>query len=81
MADQPAGRLDTTGLLCPIPIVKTSRKLEELEIGDRLVVLSDDPAFPDDLRSWSENEPHELIELEEREGTFQATIRKRRSDP
>ena len=79
MVDRPQAVLDTTGLLCPIPVIKTSRKLDELDPGALLQVEADDPAFPEDLRTWLESQPHELLDLKNKDGSFLATLKKRGS--
>lgn len=78
MAESSDQKLDTTGLLCPIPIVKLSRQLDDMEPGENLTVLADDPAFPEDLKAWAESHPHELVRLEESGEQFEALIRKRK---
>ena len=35
--------LDTSGLSCPMPVVKTKKALKELEINDVLEMISTDP--------------------------------------
>lgn len=34
--------LNTLGMQCPVPIVKTAKKMKELQIGQILKVISDD---------------------------------------
>ena len=36
--------LDSTGLLCPLPVLKIRKKLKEMQKGDILRVIADDPA-------------------------------------
>ena len=36
--------LDSTGLLCPLPVLKIRKKLKEMQKGDILQVIADDPA-------------------------------------
>lgn len=36
--------LDSTGLLCPLPVLKIRKKLKEMQKGDILRVMADDPA-------------------------------------
>tara|TARA_B110000467_G_scaffold17893_1_gene15666 strand:+ start:196 stop:432 length:237 start_codon:yes stop_codon:yes gene_type:complete len=36
--------LDSTGLLCPLPVLKIRKKLKEMQKGDILRVTADDPA-------------------------------------
>ena len=41
----PDRSLDTLGLYCPIPIIKTAEAIGEMEPGQVLEVLSDDPGI------------------------------------
>ena len=36
--------LDSTGLLCPLPVLKIRKKLKEMQKGDILRIMADDPA-------------------------------------
>ena len=41
--------LDATGLLCPLPVLKLRKHLKSMELGDRVLVLADDPAAAIDI--------------------------------
>jgi TusA-related sulfurtransferase len=57
--------LDTLGLLCPMPIIKTSKKIKELVVGQVLEVISDDEGIKQDMPAWCETTGHEFVGLEE----------------
>jgi len=73
-----AAILDTFGLLCPMPIIKTAAKMKELKPGDVLEVLSDDPGIQEDMPAWCITSGNELILLEEQGDEFRAYVRKTR---
>jgi TusA-related sulfurtransferase len=62
LEDGPDSVLDTRGSLCPQPIIDLSRRIRSVAVGSRVVVVSDDAAFPYDLRAWCEGTGHELVE-------------------
>jgi tRNA 2-thiouridine synthesizing protein A len=68
--------LDTYGLLCPMPIIKTAAKMRELEKGDVLKVLSDDPGIKEDMPAWCVTSGNELVLLEEVGQEFHVYVRK-----
>jgi TusA-related sulfurtransferase len=68
--------LDTVGLLCPAPIMKTAEKLLELEEGQTLEIISDDPGIEADLPAWCRSTGHTLIGIERRGNEFHALVRK-----
>jgi TusA-related sulfurtransferase len=55
--------LDCKGMACPMPIVKLSKALKELERGKVLAVTADDPGFEPDVRAWCETTGNPLREL------------------
>jgi len=72
--------LDTRGLLCPRPIIDLAQAMGEISDGEDLVILSDDAAFPLDLRAWCAGTGHELLDLSSSGNEHRATIRKRSKD-
>ncbi len=50
--------LDARGLLCPLPLALTKRRMAELGAGETLVVLATDPEAPIDLEAWAADEGH-----------------------
>jgi TusA-related sulfurtransferase len=58
-------KLDTLGLFCPMPIIKTSKKIKELVVGQVLEVVSDDEGIKKDMPAWCETTGHEFVGLEE----------------
>lgn len=71
-----AAVLDTSGLLCPIPIIKTAAKFKELKRGEVLKVLSDDPGIKEDMPSWCRSTGNELLCIEEVGDEYHAYVRK-----
>ena len=53
--------LDTTGLFCPIPVVKTAEKVKALPAGAVLEVISDDGGIQVDLPDWCAAFGHEFL--------------------
>ncbi|MDH5607734.1 MAG: sulfurtransferase TusA family protein [Anaerolineae bacterium] len=68
--------LDCTGLLCPIPVVKTSKAVKALEPGQVLKMISTDPGAPPDIVAWSKQTGNELLESYEEDGKYIFIIRK-----
>lgn len=68
--------LDTTGLLCPLPIVKTSKAIREIEVGQILQVIATDPGALPDMEAWSRQTGHELLESSEVDGKYSFYLRR-----
>lgn len=65
MADR---TLDTSGLICPIPILKAKKVLGEMPPGSILEVLTTDPAAPKDFLAFCKATGNSLIGTGQREG-------------
>jgi tRNA 2-thiouridine synthesizing protein A len=61
--------LDTRGLSCPMPILKAAKKIKELEVGQVMEILGDDPGTEEDLPAWCEQTGHEFLGVE-KEGDY-----------
>ena len=66
--------LDCRELQCPMPIVKLSLAVTDLEPGEEIVVEATDPAFEADVHAWSEMTGH-VIERFDRGEVQRASIR------
>jgi tRNA 2-thiouridine synthesizing protein A len=53
--------LDCSGLLCPMPIVKTTKAMKELQSGQILKMISTDAGSPPDIAAWSRQTGNELL--------------------
>ena len=70
--------LDTFGLLCPMPIIKTAARMKQLPPGSVLKVLSDDPGILEDMPAWCRTSGNELIRIDQTAGEFHAYVRKKK---
>lgn len=68
--------LDTLGLYCPMPIVKTAEKIKDLEIGQVLEVISDDEGIKEDMPAWCKGTGNEFLRIEEREEEYRVYVKK-----
>lgn len=74
---QPNKRLDCRGLLCPLPIIKTSKAIQELKAGQILQMISTDAGSKPDMEAWVKTTRNELLKVEEKGGEFVFYVRKR----
>ncbi len=68
--------LDTKGMNCPLPILKTRKAIKEIATGDTLQVLSTDPGSVQDFEAFCHSTGNELLESVEQNGIFMFLIRK-----
>ncbi len=62
--------LDCTGMLCPMPIVKTTKAMKELTSGQILKMIATDAGAPPDIAAWSRQTGNELLLSTEDGGKF-----------
>lgn len=62
--------LDCSGMLCPIPVVKTSKAIKAMEIGQVLKMIATDPGAPPDMEAWSRQTGNELLRSMQEDGKF-----------
>ena len=71
----PDKTLDTKGLACPLPILKTRKALSEMAKGAKLEVLATDPGSVPDFKAFCEATGNDLVEHSEENGVFRFVIR------
>jgi TusA-related sulfurtransferase len=60
-----------------MPIIETTDKMRELEIGQVLEVLADDKGIKTDMPAWCESTGNEFLGMEEEEdGEYKVYVRK-----
>ena len=55
--------LDATGLLCPMPVIKTSQAIKQVPLGEILEVRTTDPGSEPDLKAWAKMSGNELLDI------------------
>lgn len=68
--------LDTSGLNCPLPILKAKKALSELQSGQRLRVIATDPGSVRDFEAFAKQSGHELLESRAADGIFYFVLKK-----
>lgn len=74
-----ATELDTSGLKCPLPILKVRKALAGLAGGQLLRVIATDPESVRDFTVFCQQMGHALLEAREEDGRFYFLLRKRES--
>ena len=54
--------LDTSGLNCPLPVLKARKALSEMQIGQRLRLIATDSGAKQDIPAFSKMTGNPLIE-------------------
>ena len=72
----PARELDTSGLNCPLPILKTKKELKDMETGSILKMVSSDLGSLKDIEAFCSQTGHGLLSSEQDGDSYIFHIRK-----
>lgn len=76
MTFEPNKFLDCLGLYCPEPVFRTRLALDELEEGQVLEVIADDPAAEEDIKRLVKRLGHEILEFDSDDDQVRFVIKK-----
>jgi tRNA 2-thiouridine synthesizing protein A len=68
--------LDTSGMMCPLPLLRLKKALQTMQIGEVVGVVATDPAATLDFGVFLEQSGHSLLERSEQSGVLRFVIRK-----
>lgn len=69
-------RLDCLGEACPIPLMKTEKKMEELAFDDVLIVMIDHSCAMKNVPEWARTQGHNVDIEEVDDGEWEVIIQK-----
>jgi tRNA 2-thiouridine synthesizing protein A len=69
--------LDTRGLNCPLPILRTKKALADLHSGQVLKVVSTDPGSVKDFQTFARQTGHQLLSHDEANKEFTFFMKKK----
>ena len=73
---QIAKSLDLKGLLCPIPVVKVSKAIKDIQIGEVIEATATDPGVMMDIPAWCKSSGNEMLAMDRKEGIFRFVVRR-----
>lgn len=68
--------LDVKGLLCPLPVIKLSKAIKEMEVGQVVEMQATDPGSQPDMDAWVKNTGHEMLDSAVQGDVFHFWIRR-----
>ncbi|MFW9896424.1 MAG: sulfurtransferase TusA family protein [Promethearchaeota archaeon] len=69
-------KLDCSGLVCPMPVAKTKRKLLEMESGEIIEITGDFAEAGENIKRFVEKHGDELLEFKVEGENYYIKIRK-----
>ncbi len=67
---------DVTGTYCPVPVAETAKQIKEMEIGQVLELIADDPGVVEDIPAWCKSTGQEFLGMYEEDGEYHLFVRK-----
>jgi tRNA 2-thiouridine synthesizing protein A len=53
--------IDCLGQRCPLPVIALAKRIRDVEIGEVIRVLADDPAAANDIPAWCRMKEQEFL--------------------
>ena len=69
--------LDTKGLNCPLPILKTKKALQNIQSGGLLEVLATDPGSVADFESFCRQTGNELVSSTQEGNVYKFVLKRK----
>ncbi len=69
--------LDTKGLLCPMPTIKTVQRVKEMKVGEVLEIQATDMGIKPDMENWCKMTGNEYLGIETDGPVYRVYLRKK----
>lgn len=73
-SDPPDASLDTSGLQCPLPVLKARKSIARLSSGQTIEIIATDPQSLADFQVFCETGGHTLLSITTEGPTFRFLI-------
>ena len=68
--------MDLKGLPCPMPVVKVSKGIKEIEVGQVLEAIATDPGALADFPAWARTSGNEILKTDQTGGEIKFYIKR-----
>jgi TusA-related sulfurtransferase len=69
--------MDLKGMPCPMPVVKVSKGIKEVEVGQVVEAITTDPGSLADFPAWARTSGNEIIKTEQDGKTIKFYIKRK----
>jgi tRNA 2-thiouridine synthesizing protein A len=69
--------LDLKGLACPMPVVKVSKGIKEVAVGDIIEAHTTDPGSLTDFPAWAKTSGNEIVKTDQQDKVIKFFIRRK----
>jgi tRNA 2-thiouridine synthesizing protein A len=71
-----AKTMDLKGLPCPMPVVKVSKGIKDIQVGQVLEAVTTDPGALTDFPAWAKTSGNEVLKTEQDNGVIRIFIKR-----
>lgn len=68
--------MDLKGLPCPMPVVKVSKGIKEVQVGQIIEAITTDPGALSDFPAWARTSGNEILKTDQSEGVIKIYIKR-----
>ena len=68
--------VDARGELCPMPVVKVSKGLKEIQVGQVIEAITTDPGALSDFPAWARISGNEILKTDQGDGVIKIYIKR-----
>jgi cysteine desulfurase len=61
MDSEPDLVVDAVGRRCPLPVIELAKRIDEVDVGALVALVSDDPAAAADVPAWCRMRGHDYV--------------------
>jgi TusA-related sulfurtransferase len=69
--------MDLKGLPCPMPVVKVSKGIKEVEVGQVIEAITTDPGALADFPAWERTSGNEILKTVQEDGIIRFYIKRK----
>jgi tRNA 2-thiouridine synthesizing protein A len=69
--------MDLKGLPCPMPVVKVSKGIKEIQVGQVIEALTTDPGALSDFPAWAKTTGNEIVKTDQQDGVIKFYIKRK----
>lgn len=72
----PDAILDVRGEICPIPLLRTKKQIDQMARGEILKVVTNTPEAPQNIDAWTKKSGDKILRIENEGNTFIIYLKK-----
>ncbi len=76
MTIAPKLSFDFKDLRCPTPVVKIAQALRQVEVGEQIEAVSNDPGVMSDIPAWARATGNEVVSIEKRGDSYHFIVKR-----